>query len=252
MLDNNSFLRYSRQLLLDEIGLNGQTLLSCSTVLVVGLGGLGSPAVLYLAAAGIGKLIIADNDKLNITNLQRQILYNTNEIGKLKVNLAQKKLVNLNPDGCYISLKDKINNSYLDKYVKDVNLVLDCSDNMITRYNINSACVRHNKPLISASATGFDGQIIRILPPWENGCYSCLFPDLNKKTIDDKNCSSFGILGPVVGLMGTLQALEAIKFLCNITTPMSSNQGTLWLFNGKYLTWKNLQLSKNPLCPVCA
>ncbi|PPI87630.1 molybdopterin-synthase adenylyltransferase MoeB (plasmid) [Candidatus Pantoea edessiphila] len=248
MIDDKSFLRYSRQLLLNEIGFHGQNLLNSATILLVGLGGLGSPAAFYLAAAGIGKLILADNDKLQLTNLQRQILYNTNEIGKFKADLAKNKLTNLNPENKYISLIKKLDNDNLIKQVKTVDLVLDCSDNMETRHNINYACVYCKKPLITASATGFDGQIITFTPPWENGCYSCLFP--NKNNINDINCNSFGILGPIVGIMGTMQALEAIKFLCNIK--INFNQGQLWLFNGKSLQWKNLHLTKNTNCSICS
>ncbi|PPI88326.1 molybdopterin-synthase adenylyltransferase MoeB (plasmid) [Candidatus Pantoea edessiphila] len=246
MLNDKSFLRYSRQILLNEIGLCGQNLLHSATVLVIGLGGLGSPAALYLAAAGIGKLILADNDKLHITNLQRQILYHSNDIGKLKAILAKKKLSDLNPEVFYIALTDRMNDKCLNKQIAHVDLVLDCSDNLITRYNINAACVRYNKPFISASAIGFNGQIMILIPPWNNGCYACLFPEIKDKV--DIDCSSFGILGPIVGIMGTIQALEAIKFLCNIR---STNQSQLYLFNGKSLKWKNIYLNKNIHCSIC-
>ncbi|PPI86268.1 HesA/MoeB/ThiF family protein [Candidatus Pantoea edessiphila] len=247
MIDDQSFLRYSRQILLNEIGLHGQNLLQSTTILLIGLGGLGSPAALYLAAAGIGKLILVDHDRLKITNLQRQILYNTNELGQFKAKIAKNKLTMLNPEGSYIYLIKKLDANLLNQYIKEVNLVLDCSDNMVTRYNINMACITNNKPLITASAIGFNGQIVTFSPPWENGCYSCLYPET--KEISDINCYSFGILGPIVGIMGTMQALEAIKLLCNIK---STDQGQLWLFNGKSLKWKNLYLTKNPYCSVCS
>lgn len=246
MLSDQTFLRYSQQLLLDEVGSVGQQRLKSATVLLVGLGGLGSPAALYLAAAGVGTLLLADDDTLHITNLQRQILYRTNELGQSKAELAQRQLTALNPNGNYISISRRLEGSWLNEQVEHANLVLDCSDNMVTRHNINSACVNYSTPLISASAVGFSGQILVLLPPWTYGCYACLFP--NREEIR-RNCRNTGILGPVVGIMGTLQALEAIKLLCDITL---TSAGQLRLFDGKSLQWRTLQLSQNNQCPICA
>ncbi|VFP83491.1 HesA/MoeB/ThiF family protein [Candidatus Erwinia haradaeae] len=246
MLNDQDFLRYSRQLLLNEIGARGQQNLQSATVLLCGLGGLGSPAALYLAAAGVGTLILADDDRLHITNLQRQILYQTNEIGQLKAEIAKCHLSTLNPHVRYISLSYRLEGGCLDEQVCDADVVLDCSDNMVTRHSINAACIRYSKPLISASAVGFCGQIFLIEPPWKHGCYACLFPFTNEV---QRNCRNSGILGPLVGVMGSLQALEAIKTICKIST---SSTGKLRLFDGISLQWQTLTLSRNQHCTICA
>ncbi|PLK58851.1 molybdopterin-synthase adenylyltransferase MoeB [Candidatus Palibaumannia cicadellinicola] len=247
MLNDQEFLRYSRQLLLKEVGLTGQKQLQAATVLLAGLGGLGSAASLYLAAAGVGTLLLADEDSLYLTNLQRQILYRTPDIGQLKVEAAQQQLTALNPEVHYIPLARRLQSTtWLDQQVKRANIVLDCSDNFVTRHVINAACVRSSIPLISASAVSFSGQMMVLQPPWRCGCYACLFPDQQDT---QRNCRTAGIIGPVVGIMGTLQALEAIKLLCGL--PMKT-AGKLWLFDGKNLQWRVLSLSRNKQCSVCA
>ncbi|ABF14106.1 HesA/MoeB/ThiF family protein [Candidatus Palibaumannia cicadellinicola] len=247
MLNDQDFLRYSRQLLLEDIGTTGQKQLEAATVLLVGLGGLGSPASMYLAAAGVGTLLLADYDNIHITNLQRQILYRTRDIGELKAKVAQQNLTALNPQVHYIPLIRRLQNStWLDMQVKRANIVLDCSDNMLTRHAINAACVRCSIPLISASAVGFSGQLIVLTPPFSSGCYACLFPSIQEK---EHNCRTIGILGPVVGIMGTIQALEAIKLICGL--PMET-VGKLLLFNGKKLQLRVLALSINQHCLICA
>ncbi|MGL9769479.1 MAG: HesA/MoeB/ThiF family protein [Sodalis sp. (in: enterobacteria)] len=247
VLDDRAFLRYSRQLLLEDIGITGQECLQAATVLLAGLGGLGSPAALYLAAAGVGTLLLADDDALHISNLQRQILYRSNDIGQSKAKIAQRTLVALNPSSRYLALTRRLEGDWLEKQVARANLVLDCSDNMATRYAINAACLRYGTALISASAVGFDGQLLTLYPPWSEGCYACLFPD--KKEERQRNCRTAGVVGPVVGMMGTLQALEAIKFLSGIP---SDSAGQLRLFNGKTLQWHTLRLNRDPHCSVCA
>ncbi|VFP80820.1 HesA/MoeB/ThiF family protein [Candidatus Erwinia haradaeae] len=246
MLNDQDFLRYSRHLLLDEIGNQGQQNLQSATVLLCGLGGLGSPAALYLAAAGVGTLILADDDCLNITNLQRQILYTTNDIGQLKTETAKRHLKKLNVHVRYISSPHRLEGVCLEKHVLDADIILDCSDNIITRHNINAACIQYNKPLISASAVGFYGQIFLIEPPWKHGCYACLFPSKNEM---QRNCRNSGVLGPLVGIMGSFQALEAIKIICKIKTSLS---GKICLFNGISLQWRTLTLSRSYHCDICA
>lgn len=245
-LDDQAFLRYSRQLLLEDIGIEGQLRLQAATVLLAGLGGLGSPAALYLAAAGVGTLLLADDDALHITNLQRQILYRSDEIGQSKAQAAQRALAALNPGGRYLPLTRRLEGDWLDQQVARADLVLDCSDNMATRHAINAACVRQGTALISASAVGFDGQLLTLRPPWREGCYACLFPDKEEL---QRNCRTAGVVGPVVGMMGTLQALEAIKLLCGMP---SDSAGQLRLFDGKTLQWRTLRLNRDPHCPVCA
>ncbi len=245
MLNNQEFLRYSRQLLLEEIGLEGQEKLKRATVLIVGLGGLGSPASLYLAAAGVGTLLLADDDKLHLTNLQRQILYHSADTAKGKAVLAQRQLQALNSLVKSIPLAQRLEGQSLRDAIAHADLVLDCCDNMATRHAVNAACVAASKPLISGSAVGFSGQLLVIEPPYEHGCYACLYPE---QTEPQRSCRTVGVLGPVVGVIGTLQALEAIKMLAGVPSALS---GRLRLFDGKQQNWSTLQLSQASDCPIC-
>ncbi|QHB34235.1 HesA/MoeB/ThiF family protein [Yersinia canariae] len=250
-LSDSEFLRYSRQLLLEDIGPEGQLKLKNASVLIIGLGGLGSPAALYLSAAGVGRLLLADDDQLELTNLQRQILYRTTDISHPaagntnKAQLAQRHLQNLNPLIEAIVFDTRLTGETLIEAVAGVDLVLDCSDNMETRHQVNAACFAAQKPLISGSAVGFSGQLLVIEPPYSQGCYACLYPD---KELPQRNCRTAGVLGPVVGIIGTLQALEAIKMLAGLASPLS---GKLRLFDGKQHSWSTLQLTQAPDCPVC-
>ncbi|WP_129543543.1 HesA/MoeB/ThiF family protein [Serratia sp. 1D1416] len=245
MLNDQEFLRYSRQLLLEDVGPEGQEKLKRATVLIVGLGGLGSPASLYLAAAGVGTLLLADDDRLHVTNLQRQILYRSADTAQSKAALARQQLQALNPLVEPIALEQRLQGQSLHDAVARADLVLDCCDNMATRHAVNAACVAAGKPLISGSAVGFSGQLLMIEPPYEHGCYACLYPEL---TEPQRNCRTAGVLGPVVGVIGTLQALEAIKMLAGMPAALS---GKLRLFDGKQQSWSTLQLSQASACPVC-
>lgn len=245
MFSDGEFMRYSRQLLLEELGLDGQQKLQRASVLIVGLGGLGSPAALYLAAAGVGKLLLADDDRLHISNLQRQILFRSGEIGQAKAALAKKHLQALNPQVEFIAMEQRMDASALREAVQEVDLVLDCSDNMETRQAVNAVCVASGTPLISASAVGFSGQLLVLTPPFSHGCYRCLWPD---NAEPQRNCRNAGVLGPVVGVMGTLQALEALKMLAGQPSSLS---GKLRLFDGREQTWRTLGLERSADCPVC-
>lgn len=245
MLNDQEFLRYSRQLLLEDVGPKGQEKLKQASVLLVGLGGLGSPAALYLAAAGVGTLLLADDDTLHITNLQRQILYRSTDVSKSKAALAQRQLQALNPQVESIALEQRLQGKTLQDAVERADLILDCSDNMTTRHAVNAACIAAGKPLISGSAVGFSGQLLVIEPPYAHGCYACLYPE---QTEPQRNCRTAGVLGPVVGVIGTLQALEAIKMLAGMPSSLS---GKLRLFDGKQQSWSTLQLSQASTCPVC-
>ncbi|MFP1740940.1 HesA/MoeB/ThiF family protein [Lonsdalea quercina] len=245
MLNDKDFIRYSRQLLLEDIGPEGQLRLADATVLLVGLGGLGAPCALYLAAAGVGRLLLADHDTLHLSNLQRQVLYRTEDIAQPKAILARRQLQALNPDIAIEALHMRLEGEALAKAVRRVDLVLDCSDNMATRHAVNAACVRAEKPLVSASAVGFGGQLLVLTPPYLHGCYACLYPDADEPV---RNCRTAGVLGPVVGVMGTLQALEAIKLLCGLTSTLD---GKLKLFDACQQQWNTLQLSPAASCPVC-
>lgn len=244
-LSDQEFLRYSRQLLLEDIGPQGQERLKKSRVLLVGMGGLGAPAALYLAAAGVGTLTIADDDQLHVSNLQRQILYRTQDISRPKATLAKQQLLALNPLTEVITLTERLAGTALQHAVQQADLVLDCSDNMTTRHAVNAACVRLQTPLVSGSAVGFSGQLLVLTPPYSHGCYACLYPDA---TEPQRNCRTAGVLGPVVGVIGTLQALEAIKLLAGLPSALS---GKLRLFDGKQQSWQTFQLSRSACCPVC-
>ncbi len=243
-MNDRDFMRYSRQILLGDIAIEGQQKLLNSHVLIVGLGGLGSPAALYLAGAGIGTLTLADDDDVHLSNLQRQILFTTDDIARSKSQVAQQHLTRLNPDIELVSLQQRLKGEALRHAVARADVVLDCTDNMATRQEINAACVALNTPLITASAVGFGGQVMVLTPPWEQGCYRCLWPD---DVEPERNCRTAGIVGPVVGVMGTLQALEAIKLLSGIETP----SGELRLFDGKTSQWRSLALRRASGCPVC-
>lgn len=243
-MNDRDFMRYSRQILLGDIAIEGQQKLLNSHVLIVGLGGLGSPAALYLAGAGIGTLTLADDDDVHLSNLQRQILFTTDDIAHPKAQAAKLRLAQLNPGSELIVLQQRLTGDVLKNAVAHADVVLDCTDNMATRQEINAACVALNTPLISASAVGFGGQLMVLTPPGEQGCYRCLWPD---DVEPERNCRTAGIVGPVVGVMGTLQALEAIKLLSGIETP----SGELRLFDGKTSQWRSLALRRASGCPVC-
>lgn len=243
-MNDTDFMRYSRQLLLEDIALEGQQKLFDARVLIVGLGGLGSPAALYLVAAGVGTLIIADDDQVHISNLQRQILFTGEDIGEAKSAAAERHLQRLNPDIKLVPLHQHLTGEHLDKLVRQADVVLDCSDNMATRQAVNAACVANNTPLITASAVGLGGQLMVLTPPWQQGCYRCVWQDEHET---ERNCRTAGVLGPVVGVMGTLQALEAIKLL----TGMTPATGTLRLFDARQHSWTTLKMQKSLHCPVC-
>ncbi|HCH40167.1 MAG TPA: thiazole biosynthesis adenylyltransferase ThiF [Enterobacter sp.] len=243
-MNDRDFIRYSRQILLEDIAIDGQQKLLASRVLVVGLGGLGAPAALYLAGAGIGTLVLADNDEVHLSNLQRQILFTTDDIAQPKAQVTERRLQQLNPDIRLIALQTRLEGSALQEEIARADVVLDCTDNMATRQAINAACVMLNTPLITASAVGFGGQMMVLTPPWTQGCYRCLWPDDEEP---QRNCRTAGIVGPVVGVMGTLQALEAIKLLSGI----EATRNTLRLFDARAGSWRQLALQRASGCQVC-
>ena len=243
-MNDSDFMRYSRQLLLEDIAIEGQQKLLASRVLIVGLGGLGSPAALYLAGAGVGTLVLADDDDVHVSNLQRQILFTSDDIAQPKTTAARARLARLNPQIELIALKQRLGGKALLDEVAKADVVLDCTDNMVTRQAINAACVALATPLITASDVGLGGQLMVLTPPWEQGCYRCLWPDAHEP---ERNCRTAGIIGPVVGMMGTLQALEAIKLLSGMAAP----RNTLRLFDARTSSWRALALQRAQGCPVC-
>ena len=243
-MNDSDFMRYSRQILLEDIAIDGQRKLLASRVLIIGLGGLGSPAALYLAAAGAGTLVLADDDAVHLSNLQRQIIFTTDDINKPKADAARQRLQRLNPHVELLALETRLEGEALRQQVAQADVVLDCTDNMATRQAINAACVALNTPLISASAVGFGGQLMVLTPPWAHGCYRCLWSDDDEP---QRNCRTAGVVGPVVGMMGTLQALEALKLLSG----MEVAAGELRLFDGRKHLWRTLGLQRAAGCPIC-
>ena len=243
-LSDQEMLRYNRQIILRGFDFDGQEALKDSRVLIVGLGGLGCAASQYLASAGVGNLTLLDFDTVSLSNLQRQTLHSDATVGQPKVESARDALTRINPHIAITPVNALLDDAELAAMIAKHDLVLDCTDNMATRQEINTACVALNTPLITASAVGFGGQLMVLTPPWEQGCYRCLWPDNQEP---ERNCRTAGVVGPVVGVMGTLQALEAIKLLSGIETPA----GELRLFDGKSSQWRSLALRRASGCPVC-
>lgn len=245
-MDDQQLLRYSRHLLLPDIDVEGQERLMASKALIVGLGGLGSPAAMYLASSGIGRLVINDFDRVDPSNLQRQILYGFEDVGQLKTTTAAKTLRSLNRD-LQLDLRDgQLTDDTLSALVEEVDIVLDCSDNMATRHRINRACFKHHKPLVSGAVIRFEGQFVVFWPGMgESPCYNCLYED-NGELQD--SCSQSGVMAPLPGIIGSMQALEAIKILAmkNYILPHS-----LLLLDAKTLEVQRLKLHRNPSCPTC-
>lgn len=234
------FSRYSRQVVLREVGVNGQSLLRDSTVLMIGVGGLGSVAALYLAGAGIGRLILADQDRVELTNLQRQILYRQSDLGRAKSEAACDQLKALNPD-TEILLCDA---ESWQQHVAAADVVLDCTDNFPSRFAINAACVRARKPLVSGAAIRFEGQLAVFDLRRGGPCYACLYPDAGET---QETCEEAGVLGPVVGTVGSLQALAALKLLLGL----GDDAGHLLVWEARDMHWRRLRLKSDPLCAVC-
>jgi len=238
--------RYARQISLKQIGEIGQQKLLDSTVLIIGMGGLGSPAAMYLAAAGIGRLIISDFDQVEDSNLQRQIIHRTQDIGELKALSAKHTIAEINPD-CNVEAIDwQLEESELEKYAQKVDLILDCTDNFPTRFMINRICVKTDTPLVSGAAIRMEGQIASYIPNSGGPCYQCLYKQEFEST---ETCAMEGVLSPVVGVIGTLQALQAILILIG---EGESVNGKLLLFDGLSMEWQTVKIPKNPNCKVCA
>jgi sulfur carrier protein ThiS adenylyltransferase len=246
MLSEAEMLRYSRHLLLEEVGEAGQIKLKNARVLIIGIGGLGSPAAMYLAAAGIGSLVLCDFDTLEVSNLQRQIGYQSADIGAEKVLLMKQRLQSLNPEIRVRTVNEQMDQTQLSMELMLADLVLDCTDNMNSRQMINKACVQAKVPLIVGAAIRLEGQLMFFdHSQSDSACYHCLFADTEEQAL---NCSNSGVLGPVVGTIGTLQALEAIKYIVGLPSPIKNR---LKLFDGKSLDWQTFTINKDPQCRVC-
>lgn len=246
MLTQKEQLRYSRQIMLKSIGEEGQLALQNANVLIVGMGGLGNPVALYLAAAGIGTLFIADGDTVDLTNLQRQVLFTEDNIDKNKADVAAEKLQENNSEITIEVIDEMLDSELCDYYFPKMDVVIDCSDNIQTRYLINQHCVNHKIPLIVGAATGFDGQQLVVDPRnEESACYHCLFPESKKPP--ENNCQTIGIVGPVLSIIAGMQSLQAIKLL----TGNAIHINQLNLFDGLSNQWQQFKMKKQKGCSVC-
>jgi molybdopterin-synthase adenylyltransferase len=247
-MNDNQLLRYSRHILLPQIGYEGQEKLTQSHVLIVGAGGLGSPAALYLAASGVGKLTICDFDHVDLTNLQRQIIHTTQSVGINKAVSAQQTIYEINPDVVVQTVQQKSSEAEFKQLAEQVDVVIDCSDNFATRYALNRVCFQLKKPLVSGAAIGFEGQITVFDFRHENSpCYHCLFPDTGSD--QEMRCAENGVFAPLVGMIGTTQAAEALKLMMNIG---ESLQGRLLLLDALAMEWRTIKLSRDSACSMCS
>jgi molybdopterin/thiamine biosynthesis adenylyltransferase len=246
-MNDQQLLRYSRHILLHEIGIEGQQRLLAARVLIIGLGGLGSPAALYLAASGVGQLTLCDRDTVDLSNLQRQIIHRTSTVNQPKVISAQAALRDVNPEVECIALEIRADAARLPELVAKSDAVLDCSDNFATRYAVNRACLSLRKPLVSGAAIRFDGQVaVFDFRHADSPCYNCLFPEDSRAA--ELRCATTGVFAPLVGIIGTLQAAEALKLLAGIERGLS---GKLLTLNALDTNITRSTLSKDPACSVC-
>jgi molybdopterin/thiamine biosynthesis adenylyltransferase len=250
-MNDQQLLRYSRHILLDEIGIEGQQAILQGRALVIGAGGLGSPAALYLASAGIGQLTIVDHDSVDLTNLQRQIAHTTERVGQPKAESARATLNAINPECRVTALVERMDDARLATLVAQHDVVLDCTDNFKTRHAVNRACVAHGVPLVSGAVIRFDGQLSvfdtrRGAERDAGPCYSCLFPQ--DQPFEDVACSTMGVFAPLVGVVGAMQAAEALKLVMGVGEPLA---GRLLLLDGLRMEWNSISISRNEACPVC-
>lgn len=245
-MDDSQLLRYSRQILLPQIDVDGQERLMASTVLIVGLGGLGSPAAMYLAAAGVGRLLLNDFDQVDLSNLQRQIMHSVRSLGELKTRSARMTLELLNPDTQLCLLEGVLEGDALLRAVADADVVLDCSDNLTTRFAVNAACVSMGKPLVSGAVIRFEGQLAVYTPgQHDSPCYNCLYEGVGELP---ETCNQTGVIAPLPGIIGSMQALEAIKLLIGAGPDQA---GWVSFFDAWVFEWRRIRLSRNPACPTC-
>ncbi|MDC6170212.1 HesA/MoeB/ThiF family protein [Paucibacter sp. XJ19-41] len=246
-MNDEQLLRYSRHILLDEIGIEGQQALLQSHALIIGAGGLGSPAALYLGTAGIGRITLVDHDTVDLTNLQRQIAHSLARVGKPKAESAAAAITALNPEVQVRTVAQRADAALLDELVASADVVLDCSDNFATRQAVNRACVKHRRPLVSGAALGFDAQIsVYDSRSADAPCYACLFPP--DASFEEQRCATMGVFAPLVGIIGSLQAAEALKLLLKLP----GLTGRLQMLEVRSMDWSEILVHKDPACPVCS
>ena len=247
MMTDDQLLRYSRHILLNELGIEGQQRLLAAHALVIGAGGLGSPVAIYLGTAGVGHITIVDHDTVDVTNLQRQIAHNLARVGQPKAGSAAQTIHAINPEVRVTAVQERADAVRLDELLVGVDVVLDCSDNFATRHAVNAACVAHCKPLVSGAAIGFDGQIsVYDTRVDVNPCYACIFPP--EATFEEVRCATMGVFAPLVGIIGTMQAAEALKLLTGVGTSLA---GRLQMLDARAMEWNEIRLPRNPACSVC-
>jgi molybdopterin/thiamine biosynthesis adenylyltransferase len=246
-MNDNQLLRYSRHILLDDIGIEGQERILAAHALVIGAGGLGSPAAYYLASAGIGRITLVDNDTVDLTNLQRQILHTTDRVGQPKAESGKLALGQINPEVDVAALVERADDVRLDELVRSATVVLDCSDNFATRHAVNRACVAHRVPLVSGAAIRLDGQV-SVFDTRRNDapCYACLFPP--DQEFEETLCSTMGVFAPLVGIIGTMQAAEALKLVAGVGESLA---GRLLLLDARTMEWTSIKVARHRACPVC-
>ena len=246
-MNDTQLLRYSRQIMLPQVDIEGQEQLLAARALIIGAGGLGSPVAMYLAAAGVGHLVISDHDSVELSNLQRQLLHHDRDIGRNKADSARDTINTINPDIRVSAIANTLQGEALDEEVRQADVVLDCSDNFDTRFTINRACLQQRTPLVSGAAIRIEGQVAVFDSRQENSpCYHCLYREGEEQ---DQTCSANGVLSPIVGIIGSLQALEALKVILCVGETLA---GRLVIFDGYTHEWRTLALKQDPDCVVCS
>lgn len=247
-MTDEQLLRYSRHILLEEIGVEGQERILGSHALVIGAGGLGSPVALYLGTAGVGRITLVDHDSVDLTNLQRQIAHDMQRVGQPKALSAAQAITNINPQVLVRPVVQRADAQLLHELVAQADVVLDCCDNFATRQAINAACVAHRKPLVSGAAIRFDGQVsVFDLRGESSPCYACVFPP--SQAPEETRCATLGVFAPLVGIIGALQAAEALKILAGTGTSLA---GRLQMLDGRSMEWSEVRVARDAHCPVCA
>ncbi|WP_298933864.1 HesA/MoeB/ThiF family protein [uncultured Ramlibacter sp.] len=247
-MTDDQLLRYSRHILLNEIGVEGQERLAASHALVIGAGGLGSPVVLYLGSAGVGRITLVDDDVVDLTNLQRQLAHTTARVGLAKAESARLAVGALNPEVELLPVVARADAAMLGELTAAADVVIDCSDNFATRQAINAACVRHGKPLVSGAAIRFDGQLtVYDTRSPASPCYACVFPP--DQAVEETRCATMGVFAPLVGIIGAMQAAEALKLLSGTGTSLA---GRLQMLDARSMDWSELRIPRDSACPVCS
>ena len=246
-MNDEQLLRYSRHILLDEVGIEGQERVLASHALVIGAGGLGSPVALYLGSAGVGRITLVDHDVVDLTNLQRQVAHTTDRVGQPKVESAAQAVRAINPSVEVTCLQQRADTALLDEWVPQATVVLDCSDNYATRHAVNAACIRHGKPLVAGAVIRFDGQVM-VFDPRDpaSPCYACMFTP--EPEFEEVQCSTMGVFAPLVGVIGAMQAAEALKLISGAAPAMT---GRLLMLDGRTMEWNTMKVPRDPACVVC-